>query len=314
MNRPLFTMIFLLCFAVGFAQEALDQLLVAYRNDADMTKRLKQFKSEGAEKTMNVSAFQPKDFISAARAYLGVPYRYGGQSKSGMDCSGLIVQTMQDLGVYAPHNANELAKYGKIILDKEELKPGDFIFFSRTYHTPRLVSHVGFVMEGEKMLHASNSGVNITTIHNPYYYDKYYLFGTRIFEDEAIIPEDIDPVDTELLSSTTTTPKVDIMQVGYSASLKARIYDKRYKGKYTKSGEKYKKGSLTASHASYPFGTLLELTNPDNGRIVVVRVNDRERGSYKNGLHVSAKAARKLKMKKGRTTKLQVEVLSLGRG
>lgn len=309
MHRPLIMITLLFCVSFSFAQEALDQLLVKYSRDADMTRRLRQFKSEGAEKYLDVSAVEPEDFIDAARAYLGIPYRYGGQSRKGMDCSGLIVQTMQDLGVYAPHNANELAKYGKIILDKNELKPGDLIFFSRTYNTHRLVSHVGFVIEGERMLHASNSGVNVTSIHNPYYYDKYYLFGTRLFEEEEITPD--LPVIASVTKPQPTKPKVDIMRVGYVAKLKARIYDPKYKGKVTTNGEKYKKKSFTASHGTYPYGTLLELTNPANGKVVVVRVNDREKGRYKNGLHISAKAAKKLKMKKGRTTRLKLEVLRL---
>lgn len=313
MHRPLIIMTLLFSVTFSFAQEALDQLLDRYAHDADMSRRIRQFKSEGAEKSLDVSHYQPEDFINAARTYLGIPYKYGGQSQNGMDCSGLIVQTMEDLGLYAPHNANELAKYGKIILDKDELQPGDLIFFSRTYNTPRLVSHVGFVIDGGKMLHASNSGVNITSIHHPYYYDKHYLFGTRIFEEETVIPVDIPSVSSVVEMPSTKTD-VDIMRVGYVANVKARTYDKKYNGKYTKSGEKYKKGSLTASHTAYPYGTLLELTNPVNGRVVVVRVNDRERGRYKNGMHISAKAAKKLKMKKGRTSKLRIEVLSLGKG
>ncbi len=311
MHRPLIIMTLLFSVTFSFAQEALDQLLVRYANDADMIRRLRQFKSEGAEKSLDLSAYQPDDFINAASVYLGIPYKYGGQSRKGMDCSGLIVQTMEDLGLYAPHNANELAKYGKIILDKNELKPGDLIFFSRTYNTPRLVSHVGFVVEGGKMLHASNRGVNITSIHNPYYYDKHYLFGTRIFEEE--IPVDV-PTVASVDVAPPPVPEVDITQVGYTTNVKARVYDKRYKSKYTKSGEKYRKSAFTASHATYPYGTLLELTNPANGRIVIVRVNDRERGRYKNGLHISAKAAKKLKMKKRTTTKLRIEVLSIGQG
>ncbi len=313
MHRPLIIASLLFCVSVSFAQEALDQLLLKYRTDADMTRRLRKFKSEGAEKSFDVSLYQPKDFIAAARSYLGIPYKYGGQSRTGIDCSGLIVQTMEDLGLYAPHNANELAKYGRIILDKNELKPGDMIFFSRTYNTPRLVSHVGFVIEGDQMLHASNSGVNITSIHNPYYYDKHYLFGTRIFEEEVVVEPDL-PVAVASSEIEPVSPKVDIMKVGYVATLKARVHNTRYRGKFTKSGEKYRKGSLTTSHSSYPFGTLLRLTNPVNGKTIDVRVNDRERGRYKNGLHVSAKAARKLKIKKGRTSKVQMKVLRLGNG
>lgn len=311
MHRHFLVVIFLFIASYSSAQVALDNLLVKFAHDADMVRRLKQFKADGPEKRMDVSYYQPEDFIRTANVYLGTPYRYGGESTSGMDCSGLIVRTMKDLGLQAPHNANELAKYGKIILDKAKLKPGDLIFFSRTYNTPRLISHVGFVIEGERMLHASNSGVHVTSIHHPYYYDKYYLFGTRIFDGVETLPSDVPAVAVAPVAKPEVAA-VDIMQVGYTATLRARVYDKKYKGKYTDSGEKYKKGSLTASHAKYPFGTRLKLTNRANGRSVVVRVNDKERGRLKKGMHLSKKAARKLKLKKGRAAKVRLEVLSMG--
>lgn len=296
-----------------FAQEALDQLLARYSTDADMVQRLRKFKSDGAEKDFDVSGYKPNDFIRQARSYLGTPYKYGGMSKAGIDCSGLIVKTMQDLGLQAPHNANELAKYGKIILDKSELKPGDLIFFSRTYNTSRLISHAGFVIEGDQMLHASSKGVNITSINNPYYYDKYYLFGTRIFGDEATIPEETPVVSTTPRTEPVATEE-DILSTGYSTTLLAGIYDIRYKGKFTDSGEKYSKGALTASHASFPFGTQLRLTNPVNGRSVVVRINDGNNARDKTDLYLSKKAAKKLKMKKGLSINIQIEVLSVGKG
>lgn len=90
MHRPLIIMILLFYAFSSFAQEALDQLLIQYASDADMIRRLRQFKAEGTEKPFDVAAFEPKDIINAARAYLGSPYRYGGKSRKGIDCSGLF--------------------------------------------------------------------------------------------------------------------------------------------------------------------------------------------------------------------------------
>lgn len=56
---------------------------------------------------------------------------------------------------------------------------------------------------------------------------------------------------------------------------KASYYSKRATGRMTASGDRLHHDSLTCAHRSYPFGTLLQVTNPANGRMIVVRVNDR---------------------------------------
>ena len=56
---------------------------------------------------------------------------------------------------------------------------------------------------------------------------------------------------------------------------KASYYSKRATGRLTASGDRLHHDSLTCAHRSYPFGTLLQVTNPSNGRMIVVRVNDR---------------------------------------
>ncbi|MFY0685990.1 MAG: C40 family peptidase [Cyclobacteriaceae bacterium] len=308
MNRLCF--LFLLCFAstITYGQEALDQLIKQNAGDADLVKRLKTFKSAGAEKYFDVSDFKPNDFIKTAKNYIGTPYKFGGTSKAGIDCSGLIVKTMEDLGLHAPHNANELAKYGKIILDKDELKPGDLIFFTRTYNTSRLVSHAGFVIEDDQMLHASSKGVNITSIHNPYYYDKYYLFGTRIFGDDEAVTMPVVVATTPTTAKPVTT---GALKAGSMGSALAAIYDVKTRGKYTDSGEKYSGGALTISHPTLPFGAMVELTNPANGRTIVARVNDGDSGRDKIEFTLSKKTAKKLKIKKDQQVKIDFKVTSL---
>ncbi len=78
--------------------------------------------------------------------------------------------------------------------------------------------------------------------------------------------------------------------------VRASFYGQRdgFHGKKTASGEAFDANALTAAHRTYPFGTLLEVTNPENGRSVRVRVNDR--GPFVRGrsLDLSARAARDL--------------------
>jgi rare lipoprotein A len=75
---------------------------------------------------------------------------------------------------------------------------------------------------------------------------------------------------------------------------KASYYTKKWTGRKTSNGDRLHHDSLTCAHRTYPFGTLLQVTNPANGRVVVVKVNDR--GPYVRGriIDLSWGAARDL--------------------
>jgi hypothetical protein len=290
MRRLTILILLLSCFHVSFSQDAIAQLIKENKGDAEMVKRLKTFQSGEYEKSFDFGKVSPEKFLKQAKTYLGTPYKYGGMSKSGLDCSGLITKTMSDLDLELPHNAQELARFGKIILDKNELRPGDIIFFTKTYKTPKLVSHAGFVLEDGKMLHASSSkGVSITSIHNPYYWDKYYLFGTRLFSGEV-------------------PPTIAIVS-GKDAVI-ASWYNPKVQGKFTASGEKYKGKSLTASHVSLPLGTNIRVTNTANGRSIDVRINDGHDGRDNSNLKLSKAAAKKLKIKKNQSASVTIEIIN----
>lgn len=284
---------FLLLPLIIFGQGAIKQLIKQKSGDAKAVAELKQFEASGIEKPFDYGNVTREQFIKQAREYLGTPYKYGGYSKSGIDCSGLISKAFKDLGLEMTHSVQEMAKFGTIILDKEELQPGDLVFYTKTYKTTNLISHAGIVVEDGKMLHASSSkGVSTTAIKNPYYWDKYYLFGTRIFE------------------ASKKYQKTDLVAVNSNAEmLMAGVYRVKFKGRFTDSGEKYKRGALTASHPSLPFGTMVELTNPNNKRKVQVRINDGDSGRDNISLSISKKAARKLRIKKGIPVNVTIKVL-----
>jgi murein DD-endopeptidase / murein LD-carboxypeptidase len=268
------------------AQDPISTLIDSNAGDAEMVRRLKVFAESSIEKPFDHGQVSSDQFLNKAKSYLGTPYKFGGMSKSGIDCSGLIAKTMADVGLSLPHDAQELAKYGTIILDRDDLQPGDIIFFTKTYKTSKLVSHAGFVLEDGKMIHASSSkGVMITNIKNPYYWDKYYLFGTRIFGG----------------AGTSALAKGETVIAG--------IYNVGVRGKYTDSGEKYSAGSLTASHPTLPFGTHVRVTNPANGKSVEVVINDGDTGRDTIVLTLSKAAAKKLKMKKDTTLEVKIEVI-----
>ena len=82
-----------------------------------------------------------------------------------------------------------------------------------------------------------------------------------------------------------------------------------FAGRLTASGERFDPSALTCAHRTLPFGTRLEVTNLENGRSVVVRVNDR--GPYAHGrlLDLSAEAARRLGMRSSGTARVRVRII-----
>ncbi|MBU3056410.1 septal ring lytic transglycosylase RlpA family protein [Pseudomonas indica] len=96
---------------------------------------------------------------------------------------------------------------------------------------------------------------------------------------------------------------------GYRAEGKASYYGSRHHGRRTASGERFDQNALTAAHRTLPFGTRVRVTNLNNARTVVVRINDR--GPYGRGriIDLSFKAAQQLDMIRTGVVPVRVESL-----
>jgi cell wall-associated NlpC family hydrolase len=113
--------------------------------------------------------------INTATRYMGTPYRWAGTSPSGFDCSGFVMTVYSMNGLSIRRMADE-QYYGGNKLRKEELMPGDLVFF--TTYGPG-VTHVGIYMGEEKFIHASSRhGVTISSLNDPYYKAR-FLGGCR---------------------------------------------------------------------------------------------------------------------------------------
>jgi len=88
----------------------------------------------------------------------------------------------------------------------------------------------------------------------------------------------------------------------------ATYYSKRFQGRKTASGERYNRDALTCAHKTLPFQTLLKITNPQNSKSVIVRVNDR--GPFNRGrdIDLSYAAAKEIGMLAAGVLPVQVEV------
>lgn len=115
------------------------------------------------------------DVVRTAYAYRGVPYHYGGSSRSGFDCSGFTSYIYRKKGVSLPHSAADQFNHGKRV-STGSLKPGDLVFF---HTTRRGISHVGIYAGDGKFVHASSGGgrVRVDSLTSGYY--KQRLVGAR---------------------------------------------------------------------------------------------------------------------------------------
>lgn len=114
--------------------------------------------------------------IEAARGYEGVPYVFGGTTRSGLDCSGLLLLAFGEMGITIPRSSNEQAAWGYPI-KPTELQPGDFLFFGPSPGAST-ITHVGMVtvvdQEGVEFIHASTSlGVVETSFESDYYLSRF---------------------------------------------------------------------------------------------------------------------------------------------
>lgn len=111
--------------------------------------------------------------IRTARSYLGTPYQWGGTSRSGIDCSGLIQNSYSSVGVRLPRVAKDQSKEGKK-KNWNGLQPGDLVYFKFNEKGRKKWYHSGMItnVSNDKILfiHASSSrGVVESNLLSDYY-------------------------------------------------------------------------------------------------------------------------------------------------
>mgnify|MGYP002700348838 CR=1 FL=1 len=101
----------------------------------------------------------------------GVPYRYGGLSKQGVDCSGFIQLTFaEEFGIRIPRTTQSQSLKGAVV-DQSDLLPGDLVLFQTGYKQ----RHIGIYVGKKQFIHASSSrGVMMSRLDNPYWQDAYW--------------------------------------------------------------------------------------------------------------------------------------------
>jgi len=132
-------------------------------------------------------------FINTALVYLGTPYRYGGHSPKGMDCSGFVCRSVSDCSdIRLPRSSASIVEYTKRITD-EEIQPGDLLFFKTTGR----ISHIGIYLGAGTFIHSASdgpqTGVIISSIQEAYWKKTYRFAGSILRPEELFIRESTVP-------------------------------------------------------------------------------------------------------------------------
>lgn len=134
--------------------------------------------ASGASQRIDASGSLPAEtrrLLEEARRWMGTSYRYGGSTRSGVDCSGLTSQIFVNaLQIKLPRSSAQQSEYCRRI-DRSELMEGDLVFF-RT--GSKGVSHVGMYVGDGRIIHSSTSrGVIVSSLDESYYRRTYHSSG-----------------------------------------------------------------------------------------------------------------------------------------
>ena len=111
-----------------------------------------------------------KLFIKVATGFLGAPYRFGGSTLKGIDCSAYVRKMYEFFDITLPRTAREQSIVG-VSVEREELEEGDLVFF----RTHRPIGHVGIYIGNNEFVHASYKGkvVRIDSLDRPYFQKRF---------------------------------------------------------------------------------------------------------------------------------------------
>lgn len=128
---------------------------------------------------MDINMEDNHRLYTASAEWIGVPYRTGGNTKRGIDCSGLVLQLYKKVyNIGLPRTTDgQLDESAKV--SQRNLREGDLVFFT-SRASGKKVAHVGIYLKNGKFVHASSSNGVIVSNLDESYYTRHWLRGGRI--------------------------------------------------------------------------------------------------------------------------------------
>lgn len=127
------------------------------------------------KRVTNPNVIQENKLQSVVKSWMGAPYKFGGNTRQGIDCSGLVFQLYKDVyNKVTPRTSKSLYEAATKISEKE-LQEGDLVFFNID---GKGISHVGIYIGEDKFVHASSrKGVVLSLLSEDYYKKHFVSFG-----------------------------------------------------------------------------------------------------------------------------------------
>ncbi|MDE6782870.1 MAG: C40 family peptidase [Paramuribaculum sp.] len=143
--------------------------------------------------------------LTEANSWLGTPYKYGGNTRDGVDCSGFVLQVyLRALDISLPRTSAQQQEFSRKIR-RDEMKPGDLMFFS--VREGGNVGHVGIYIGDDKMIHASSKvGVVVASVTTDYF-KRNYLGSGRIEAYAKRLASESKPPAPPVDTPRDNTPK-----------------------------------------------------------------------------------------------------------
>jgi probable lipoprotein NlpC len=165
---------------IALQKEYLKQEKELKKQERALRKQKPESRNLATSKTSKNLDKDVEKVIKTARSYYGTPYRYGGTSRIGMDCSGLLCTSFKAINVDLPRTSQEQSQFGQTIREKE-IREGDLLFFGTG--GSRSINHVGLVTEvkpdGIIFIHSSTSLGVIEDNLNADYYRRSFIKAVR---------------------------------------------------------------------------------------------------------------------------------------
>ena len=241
--------------------------------------------------TQTADAASFSELKNQAYTYLGTPYKYGGTTSSGFDCSGYSQKVFANLGYTLNRTSSGQYSQGTSV-SKSNLQIGDLVFFNTSGSG---VSHLGIYVGSGNFIHSSSSkGVSVSSINDPYYWGSRYIGAKRIvdFTAETEVKEAVKEasIDFTVYASRGQVAQEIAEKLNLdTTNTKSSFVDVKSTSKYSGAIAAVERAGIFTGDENGKFNPNIPLTRAHMSKVLVEAFNLNNIGSAENFSDVPSK-------------------------